>query len=207
MSVLHGPEHCWVLQLQAHQARHTSQVGQSSLSANKGGAADGCAHGGGRGAGSGAHGAGAEESGGHCVVWCGVVICGCIRVLFCCNGEKQRRARSAHQSAPRKLQSSTIFPTSSASHKHGGSHRPKHRDTERHRSIPLSHHTTAYNVLAKRSVVRCIDMRMVQEQCHLANVESSVGDLIKQRACIEAYLSILSHSQACRQYEWSDLTT
>jgi hypothetical protein len=49
------------------EARHTRQVGQSSLSTDKGGAADGCAHGG-RGADSRAHSAGAEESGGHCVV-------------------------------------------------------------------------------------------------------------------------------------------
>ena len=51
-------------------ARHTGQVGQSSLSTDKGGAANGCAHGG-SGAGSGAHSAGAEEGGGHCVGYFG----------------------------------------------------------------------------------------------------------------------------------------
>ena len=49
------------------QVRHTRQVGQSSLSTNEGGAADGCAHGG-CGTGGGAHSTGTEESGGHCVV-------------------------------------------------------------------------------------------------------------------------------------------
>ena len=50
-----------------NQAKHTGQVGESGLSTDEGGAANGCAHGG-RGADGGAHGAGAEESGCHCVV-------------------------------------------------------------------------------------------------------------------------------------------
>lgn len=88
-----GPEQVVFFNFRRNQARHTSQVGQSSLSADKGGAADGCAHGGGRGASGRAHGAGAEESGGHCVVWCGgfLVYQGVVGLQW----REQRRARSA----------------------------------------------------------------------------------------------------------------
>ena len=104
------------------QARHTRQVGQSSLSADKGGAADGCARGG-RGADGGAHSAGAEESGGHCVVCYGGVWVkqGVVALQW----QEQRSASKCTEEAPNlQARPSDVIRIAS--------HRSQHRNTDHH---------------------------------------------------------------------------
>lgn len=77
--------------------RRTGEVRQSSLSTDKGGAANRCARGG-CGADGGAHSAGTEECGGHCFERCGglAVEQGVGWVQW-----ESERKRGQHQSAPR----------------------------------------------------------------------------------------------------------
>jgi hypothetical protein len=113
--------------------RHTGKVGQSSLSTDEGGAANGCTHG--RcGANGGAHGTGTEESGGHYVVCYGGREVD--RRVVWLQWTGQSETRSASKCTERKeAQSSASTRRHPNPRMASTPRRPQHRDTEHYRYV------------------------------------------------------------------------